>query len=619
VDKRSTIAIVLCFLIFIGWMWLSRVIWPPPKPLPIPAKTAQTTEPPKPGPEKTPSEPSTAPGTASQYPVKPPITLTSQNLEVVFTNKGAGVERMTLLHYPKGDTTVPILQPLDPRWPHLAVRDVGVPDAIESLPWEVGEQTSEKVEFRFRLRNGLQITKIFTLEPNRHTVQMTVLLDNKNPKAEGKDEPAPLKVQLDLLAFNGINLDSPYRYEQYLMGVWRYDKELKLKGASEVEKGEQKLAEALLNPPGSVRDAAVKEVEDKFFRVTGGLKEWFGAKNRFFTALLLPDNDTYLNMEYYYFRDFPPEIRATQENHHNIVASAMTTPMSISGGRKILQFTAYAGPLQKEHLRELPGADDLGGYTGGCIFGFIVKPAAGAIQELLHLTGKILHNMGFAIILTTLLIRLCLFPLSLKSQRNAMQMQALSPKIQALKERYKDDQQKYGVEQMRLFKEHGVNPVAGCLPLFIQMPIFVGMYSVFEMSPMLRKAPFMLWIKDLSEPDRLLGGSWGFHIPLPILPDIHLDALNVLPIVMTITWFLQAYWTPRSPDPQMAQQQKMMMWMPIVFGFSCYGLASGLSLYFLSNSLLSMAEQKIIKKYILKIGPDGKPLVPVTPKGEERK
>jgi YidC/Oxa1 family membrane protein insertase len=208
---------------------------------------------------------------------------------------------------------------------------------------------------------------------------------------------------------------------------------------------------------------------------------------------------------------------------------------------------------------------------------------------------------------TTLLIRLCLFPLSLKSQRNAMQMQALSPKIQALKERYKDDQQKYGVEQMRLFKENKVNPVAGCLPLFIQMPIFIGMYSVFEMSIDLRRAPFFGWIKDLSEPDRLLGPWHPFVIPL-LITDLRIDALNLLPILMTITWFLQAYWTPRSPDPQMAQQQKMMMYMPIVFGLTCYGLASGLSLYFLANSLLSMGEQKIIKKYILKIDSAGHPL-----------
>jgi YidC/Oxa1 family membrane protein insertase len=140
------------------------------------------------------------------------------------------------------------------------------------------------------------------------------------------------------------------------------------------------------------------------------------------------------------------------------------------------------------------------------------------------------------------------------------------------------------------------------------MPIFIGMYSVFEMSIDLRQAPFLAWIDDLSQPDRLLGPmSKPFVIPL-LITDLTIEALNVLPILMTITWFLQAYFTPRSPDPQMAQQQKMMMWMPIIFGLTCYGLASGLSLYFLANSLLSMGEQKIIKKYILKIDKDGKPL-----------
>jgi len=605
VDKRSTIAIVLCFFIFIGWMWLQRILWPPPKPLPVPAKTAQVPSAPKPAPDQVPTSVPPPSGEAPRYAVRDPITLSSQNLEIVLTNKGAGVERATLLHYPKGEDTVPILQAQDPRSPHLAVRDVGGPDAIESLPWEVVEQTADKVVFRFRLRNNVEITKTIAIDAGRHTLQMTLWLENKGPKLEGKDAPAPQNVKLEVLAFNGIDLDSPYRHEQYLMGVWRYDGKLHLKSLSEVEKGEEKMAAALALEPGPAREAAIKEVNEKYFMVSGGLKEWFGVKNRFFTSLLVPDNETSLNLDYYYFRDLPTKLREAQKNRHNILASAMTNVMPVTGNRKILQFTAYTGPLEKDVLREIPGADELGGYTGGCIFGFVVKPAAAVILELLHFTSKLLHNMGVGIIVTTLLIRLCLFPLSLKSQRNAMQMQALAPKIQALKERYKDDQQKYSVEQMRLFKEHGVNPVAGCLPLFIQMPIFVGMYSVFEMSPMLRHAPFILWIKDLSEPDRLMGGNWGFHIPLPILPDIHIEALNLLPILMTITWFLQAYFTPRSPDPQMAQQQKMMMWMPIVFGFSCYGLASGLSLYFLSNSLLSMAEQKIIKKYILKIPPGG--------------
>jgi YidC/Oxa1 family membrane protein insertase len=393
-----------------------------------------------------------------------------------------------------------------------------------------------------------------------------------------------------------------------------------MKAMPEIQKGESKLLEALRMPEGKERDAEIKSIHEKYFRVEGGRKEWFGLNNRFFAAAVNPDSATLdlLDQGYYEFRGLTPDVLKRNDGHQNIMASARTAPFRVGAGRKLLQFTVYAGPMEKDKLKVVPGLEDLGGYRGGCFLAFVVKPAAAIILEMLHFTSGLLHNMGLGIIVTTLLIRLCLFPLSLKSQRNAMQMQALSPKIQALKERYKDDQQKYGVEQMRLFKENKVNPVAGCLPLFIQMPIFVGMYSVFEMSIDLRRAPFFAWIKDLSEPDRLFGPWHPFVIPL-IITDLKIDALNLLPILMTVTWFLQAYWTPRSPDPQMAQQQKMMMYMPIVFGLTCYGLASGLSLYFLSNSLLSMAEQKIIKKYILKIGPDGKPLAPPGSVSTERK
>ena len=624
-DKRSILAMVLSVFIFIGWMWLQNKIWPPPKPVPPSAKTAPadpaktTPGPEKPAPDKKPADPVQAQKPAADpttYAEKPPITLSAANFDVVLSNKGAGVQELKL-HYPK--STESILQPLDNRWPHLAVRHVGGPDPIESLPWEIVDQKPDKVEFRYRLRNGVEITKIIGLDEGRHTLSMTLFLDNRNPKAPGKDEPAPEDIQLEILAINGIHPDSYYRYEQYMTAVYRYDKNLQMRGLASIEDGEKKMTAALALPAGTARDTEIKSIDEKYFRVSGGLKEWVGVKSRFFAVLMLPDSAALYDLDHYSFRDLPPALLQTHGNKHNILASVVTNNLQIRGSRKVLQFSVYAGPLEKESLREIPGAEDLGGYTGGCSpLAFVIRPATAIILELLHFTARILHNMGIAIIVTTLLIRLCLFPLSLKSQRNAMQMQALAPKIQALKERYKDDQQKYGVEQMRLFKEHGVNPVAGCLPLFIQMPIFIGMYSVFEMSIMLHKAPFFGWIKDLSEPDRLLGPWSPVVIPL-LITDLKIDALNLLPILMTITWFLQAYWTPRSPDPQMAQQQKMMMWMPIVFGFSCYGLASGLSLYFLANSTLSMAEQKIIKRYILKIGPDGKPLHPPDPGSTERK
>jgi YidC/Oxa1 family membrane protein insertase len=616
----------LCLFIFLGWMWLSQKIWPPPPPAPVKKPDAAATAP-KPTPDKPdvvkPAPDGVKPVEAARYAEKPPFTIRSNFMEATLTNVGAGVRQLSV-HFPKASDHVSVLPAFDAKIPHLAVRHVDGPDAIESLPWEIVEQKDDRAEFRYQMRNGVQITKVFTLDTERNTIVMTLMLDNKNTSPEGKSDPADVLLKLDLIGINGLHPDSFYRYENYLMGVAYFDKALKQLPLPQIVDGEKKLVEALKMPEGKERSEEIQKIEEKYFRVSGGRAEWMGLKSRFFTTLIQPDKDGLLALDYYSFRQASVEVTKAMdvERHeqakvdptksmgpdpHNIMVIARSNQLIVGRSQKRLQYTVYTGPLVKDSLRNsgIPGADELGGYTGGCFLGFIVKPAAALILEMLHWTSRILHNMGLGIIVTTLLIRLCLFPLSLKSQRNALQMQALAPKIQILKERYKDDQQKYGVEQMRLFKENKVNPVAGCLPLFIQMPIFVGMYSVFEMSIDLRRAPFFAWIKDLSEPDRLFGGHWGVVIPLPLIPNLEIAAFNLLPILMMITWFLQAYMAPRSPDPQLAQQQKMMMWMPIVFGLSCYGLASGLSLYFLSNTLLSMAEQKIIKKYILKVPPSG--------------
>ncbi|RPH35819.1 MAG: membrane protein insertase YidC, partial [Planctomycetota bacterium] len=477
-DKRSVLAMVLCLFIFIGWMWLSAKIWPP-QPPPVPPKKPDAAVPaPKPGPDKpevAKPEPAKQ-GETARYPEKPLITLRSKYLDVDLTNKGAGVQQATL-YFPKDrekaagvdphKSQVHILQSTDSKIPHLALRLVEGADEIESAPWEVVEQKPDRVEFRYRLQNGVEITKIFTLEETTHRLQLEVRLDNKNKPAEGKAEPAEVPMQLDLVAVNGLDPDSLYRYENYLTGVYRYDKAFLMKSLHEIQSGEEKFADATKS--GNAKD--MKDVEEKYFKVSGGRKEWFGVKNRFFTTLITPDNAALDLLDSYSFRLSPATVtKPMGATKGNITATARTQPFKVGPSRKVIQFTVYAGPLEKEALREAgPGAEDMAGYIGGCFLGFVIKPAAAAILWILEHTTRLLGNMGLGIIITTLLIRLCLFPLSLKSQRNALAMQALAPKIQALKERYKDDQQKYGVEQMRLLKEYKVNPVAGCLPVLIQM------------------------------------------------------------------------------------------------------------------------------------------------------
>jgi YidC/Oxa1 family membrane protein insertase len=237
--------------------------------------------------------------------------------------------------------------------------------------------------------------------------------------------------------------------------------------------------------------------------------------------------------------------------------------------------------------------------------GPVVGLVAPVILGLLKFFSGLFGNWGVGIILTTILIRLCIFPLSKKSQSSMFKMQQLAPKIQAIKDRYPDDQQKQQQEQWRMFRENKVNPMSGCLPLVLQLPIFIGMFSVFDLSIELREAPFFLWVKDLAQPDRLV--RWAPQEISLLLFSFTLESLNLLPILMTIMWFLQAYFAPRSPDPQMRTQQKMMMAMPVVFGLMCYNYASGLSLYFLVNSLLAMGEQKLIKKFFLKPEPGPNP------------
>ena len=596
-DRRTLLAMVVCMAILILWTGVvAPLIWPPPKPAPRkPAPPPSAA----PAPKSAPAPAAPAPQEIVRHPELPPVTLRAGRLKAVFTNVGAGLRELAALYE---NEEVLLQGPRPGGAPHLAVREVGGPDPVETLPWKLEEQTERSVRYSIVLRSGVRLAKKFTLDPE--TYRLGFVLDVEGPA----DVPEDRKVQLEILALQGIQPDSPYRYDYYLHGVVAMDGRILEFDWAGISSGEAKLAEARRQPPGSARDQAVQEAR-KYFTVTTGRKDWFGLKNRFFAILLQPLGPARTRLEAYEFHTLPSGAPAGPGvPDKNLSASARTEPLAVRDRRVSFEFSAYAGPLKRDFLAEVPGALDLINYGAGCTKGCgpvgvlfapmaaLVNLVAPAILGLLKFFGGLFGNYGVGIILTTLAIRVLLFPLSKKSQVSAFRMQQLAPKIQALRERYKDDQQKFGVEQMRLFREHKINPLAGCLPLLLQMPIFVGMYSVFELSVELRREPFVLWIRDLSQPDMLLG-PWT-PIQIPLLPTI--DGLNLLPIVMTVIWFLQAYFAPRSPDPQMAAQQKIMLAMPVIFGLMCYGLASGLSLYFLVNSLLALVEQKAIKKFFLK-------------------
>lgn len=226
-------------------------------------------------------------------------------------------------------------------------------------------------------------------------------------------------------------------------------------------------------------------------------------------------------------------------------------------------------------------------------FGFISK----ILLWFLDIFYKLVHNYGIAIICLTILIKLCLFPMTRKQQismqKYQSQMKVFQPELKKLQEKYKNDRNKLSQETMALYKKHNINPLplGGCLPLLLQIPIFFGLYQALFYSVHLRQASF-LWITDLSQPDKL----YHFGSPLPYIGDY----LNLLPIIMTIVWVIQQKLMPKPDDPQMQQQQKMFSVMSIIFGFMFYHVASGLVLYWMIMNFLSIIEQTIIKRQVNK-------------------
>ena len=207
--------------------------------------------------------------------------------------------------------------------------------------------------------------------------------------------------------------------------------------------------------------------------------------------------------------------------------------------------------------------------------------------KLLEFFYRIAPNYGLDIILVTILVRLLILPISIRGQRSMMKMQRLQPQVERIREKHKDDQERLNREMVDLYKRNHVNPLGGCLPMALQMPVFIGLYEALLNAIELRHAPFIGWIHDLSAPDCIV-------IPgMPAIPFTNLHGIPVLVILMTLTSFLQQWMMPRQPDPN---QQKMMMYMPVVFSLIFLNLPAGLTLYYFSSNLLGIIQQFVLNR-----------------------
>src|SRR3546814_359061 len=250
-----------------------------------------------------------------------------------------------------------------------------------------------------------------------------------------------------------------------------------------------------------------------------------------------------------------------------------TTSRIFAGAKEVSILSKYQ---DEQGITRLSNAIDWGWFE------FFEVP----IFKLLDWLFKQVHNFGLAIMLLTLIIRLVMFPIAQRQFGSMAQMRLVQPKMKALQERHKEDKPKMQQELMKLYKDEKINPLAGCLPIVIQIPIFYALYKVLMLTIEMRHQPFILWIKDLSAPDPLhILNLFGL---LPFTPPSIL-AIGVLAVILGITMFLQFRLNPQATDPVQQQVFKIMPWL---FMFIMAPFAAGLLLYWITNNILSIAQQQ---------------------------
>jgi len=336
----------------------------------------------------------------------------------------------------------------------------------------------------------------------------------------------------------------------------------------------------------------IEEAKQVDFSVTNG---WLGITDKYWASALLPDTNAKLNAK------FSSALTGTVRTYQtDYLQDAQTVA---PGGTTTANARLFAGAKEAATVGlNFPIAVGLGGYNQSLglnhfdllidwgWFYFITKPMFLALDWFFHLFG----NFGVAILLVTVLVKIIFFPLANKSYASMAKMKAIQPQLQSLKERYPDDRMKQQQEMMEIYKKEKINPVAGCLPVLLQIPVFFSLYKVLFVTIEMRHAPFFGWIKDLSALDptnlfNLFGLIPMDPTTIPVLG--HYLHLGIWPIIMGITMWFQMKLNPTPPDPT----QKMIFdWMPLIFTFMLAGFPAGLVIYWAWNNLLSVLQQAYI-------------------------
>lgn len=490
--------------------------------------------------------------------------LANDKLELELTSWGAGIKSATLSNYPElneEDSPPVVLDFSDATalaydgYPGIGANDAFAVEASEGA-----------ITFSKKMANGLVFQRTITLT---HDYLLDISDRFTNPGSEavqldaGRILTGRMKNPADMKATKGVSI----------LGVDTYTP------AGEVNYWGRKLHKLFDGKPAPLSIDAVPE------DMQGVVVDWVSAKNKFFTQIIRP-NKAEATMAILSSRD-PSEKNVLPKN---VAAALVFQPQTIGAGETLeMGYTYFLGPKKYSVLKE-------SGYNMEKVMEFettgffswmnwLMEPARRFLLITLNFFDGIFGNYGVAIILLTVLIRILFWPLTHKSTESMKRMQELQPQIKALQEKHKKDPQRAQQEVMKFYKENKVNPMGGCLPMFVQIPVFIALFTVLRNAIELRYAGF-LWIADLSQPENLFAGT--FKIPI-----VGWDALNILPIVMSISmiWQQKLSSPATAATPEQQQQQKMMMFMmPIMMLFFFYNMPSGLVLYWTTSNLLMIGQ-----------------------------
>lgn len=516
---RTWTAIVLCFLI-----WFAYIRWFAPLP-PVPPPGMATNQP---ADVNNPVQSNEAPQTV---PVRPQNALSrvaplknsfSKNtgvIEVDFSSVGGKIADVRTVKY---RTTTKKDAPLMP-----VVSSEDSPQKLATLfthptlvDFSYGEytpiQTNENVTFS-RTQNGITVAKEYAFNPDSYVIDSII-------KISGNLTGRELGQILIPVGAKSPAFDSHDPLKSWEV-VYQQNEEIHRVHTDKIEGTE---------------------------KVVQGTTQWLAYGNRYFASAVM--NESEIN----------PDVVLTRQDE--FVGAYLRYPLVFKEGQKelVLRVKYYVG------AKDYNALSALNGMRGLIDYGFF-KTLAYPLLEILRFFYSFVHNYGIAIILLTILVRLLFYPLSVKSMRSMKAMQKLQPQIAVIKEKYKDDMKKMNEEQMALFKTHKVNPAGGCLPMLVQLPVFVALYAVLANSIELFQAPFFGWVQDLSAK----------------------DPFYIYPVLMGVTMFVQQKMTPAvGMDPM---QQKMMLIMPVFFSFLMINLPAGLTMYIFVSTLLGIAQQVAMK------------------------